>query len=153
MKFRVSREKNISWPNKCIWCGGKPKINYPVVGKGYLVPRYRLFDVNEYELEKVVVEYPVCRKHYFWSLGMDMGYLVVFCGMVLSLLMIPLIPLLFGVITIYFLLFSLLAPMLILSNLLKPVRLRWVRRNFYTMIIRNGDYAREFSMLNSLNPI
>jgi hypothetical protein len=43
--------------------------------------------------------------------------------------------------------------MLILAILLQPVRIRWVRRDFYTMIIRNDDYAREFAMLNGLSPI
>jgi hypothetical protein len=85
MKFRISRKKTIKRPNKCVCCGDKPIMKYPAVGKGILVPRYIAFSVDEYEHEKVVVEYPVCRKHYFWSLGINVAYLVFWGGMAFSL--------------------------------------------------------------------
>jgi hypothetical protein len=45
-------------------------LKYPAVGRGYFVRRQRKFASDTYESEQVAVEYPVCRKHYFWSLGM-----------------------------------------------------------------------------------
>jgi len=39
----------------------------------------------------------------------------------------------------------------ILSIIFRPVKIR-VSGDFYTMKIRNDDYAREFAMLNNLSP-
>ncbi len=105
MRFRISRVESIRFPNKCIWCGSKPILEYP---SGYHIP------------EQKSIEYPVCKRHYFWSLRMDLAYLVV----------------LFGI-----------------PGVLQPERVRGVKgRSFYTLIIRNDDYAREFPMLNGLSP-
>ncbi len=137
MRFRISRVEPIRFPNKCIWCGDKPILEYP---SGYHIA------------EQKAIEYPVCKKHYFLSLGMDLAYLVVLLG-------IP--ALLFGYVTAFFFGFFskemlLLLPLfavLVLIIVLQPVRVRGVRgRNFYTLIIRNDDYAREFGMLNGLSP-
>ena len=128
------------------------------MAKGFLVARYVSFSVDEYEeykRERVVVEYPVCRKHYFWSLGINVAYLVFYGGMVFCLFCFLFI-LQFDTLGIYMLRGLLLplpfAVMLILAIVLQPVRIRWVRRDFYTMIIRSDDYAREFGMLNNLTP-
>jgi hypothetical protein len=128
-------------------------MRYPVVGKGY--PKYTLFytlfgDIKN-KSEKIVVEYPVCREHYFWSLGIQMAYLVSAVGLVLPSIMFV-GALLFGFITIYWLLVLIFVAMLILSNLLQPVRVKWVRKDSYMLIIRNEQYASEFSMLNGLSP-
>jgi hypothetical protein len=133
-------------------------MQYTAVGKGFLVPRYVSFSFDEHEVskrEKVVVEYPLCEKHYFWSLGINVVYLILFGGMFFYLFWF-LFTLQFDTRYIYILrglLFYLsFVVMLILAIVLQPVRIRWVRRDFYTMIIRNGDYAREFAMLNGLSP-
>jgi hypothetical protein len=138
MKFRISREKPIRWPNKCVWCRNNPIMRYPLV-------------------RKVEVEYPVCRKHFFWSMGIKIGYLVSYVGIVLSLILInPLFIYLFlfstFLMSIGFIILLLSTGMFFLSIVLDPVRIRKVRKDFYTMIIRNEEYAREFAMLNSLNP-
>jgi hypothetical protein len=109
-------------------------------------------------VRKVEVEYPVCRKHFFWSMGIKIGYLVSYVGIVLSLILInPLFIYLFLfstiLISIGFIILLLSTGMFLLSIVLDPVRIRKVRKDFYTMIIRNEEYAREFAMLNSLNPI
>ena len=139
MKFRISREKSIRWPNNCVWCGNNPIMRYPLV-------------------RKVEVEYPVCRKHFFWSMGIKIGYLVSYVGMVLSLILInPLFIFLFlfpaFFMSVGFLIFLLSTGVFVLSIVLDPVKIRKARKDFYTMIIRNKTYAREFAMLNSLNPI
>jgi hypothetical protein len=139
MKFRISREKPIRWPHNCVWCGNNPIMRYPLV-------------------RKVGGGYPVCRKHFFWSMGIKVGYLVSYVGIVFSLILInPLFIFLFLLsafaMTIWFLILLLSTGVLLLSIVLDPVRIRKVRKDFYTMIIRNGDYGRKFSMLNSLNPI
>jgi hypothetical protein len=158
MKFRISRKQTLKWPNKCVCCGDRAIVKYSAVGIGFLVPRYISFSVDEYEEYKrvrVAVEYPVCRKHYFWSLGINVAYLVFYGGMFFSFFCLLFI-LQFDTLGIYILRGLLLplpfAVMLILAIVLQPVRIRWVRRNFYTLIIRNEDYAREFAMLNHLTP-
>ena len=139
MKFRISSEKPIRWPKNCVWCGNNPIMRYPLV-------------------RKVEVEYPVCRKHFFWSMGIKIGYLVSYVGIVISLILInPLFSVLFFlsafVMTIGFLILLLSAGVFVLSIVLDPVRVRKVRKDFYTMKIRNEDYARAFVMLNNLSPI
>ena len=159
MKFRIGRKQTLKWPNKCVCCGDRAIMRYPAVGKGILVPRYISFSLDEpeqHKREKVVVEYPVCRKHYFWSLKINIAFLVFFGGMVFSLFRF-LFLLQFDTLGIY-ILRGLLLPLLfvvmsILAIVLQPVRIRWVRRDFYTLIIRNRDYAREFALLNNLAPV
>ena len=137
MRFRISRVEPISWPNKCIWCGDKPILEYP---SGYQIP------------EQKKIEYPVCKKHYFWSLGMDFAYLVLFYGIVFLLLGYA-TAFVFGFFSIEMLLLLPVFALLILVIVLQPVRVRGARKAFYTMIIRNDDYAREFGMLNNLAPV
>ncbi len=139
MKFRISRVEPIRWPNKCVWCGNSPIMRYPLV-------------------RKVEVEYPVCRKHFFWSMGIKIAYLLSYVGIVLSLILVnPIFIFLFlfpaFLMSIGFLILLFSTGLFVLSIVLDPVRIRKVGKDFYTMIIRNGEYARQFAMLNSLNPI
>ncbi len=152
MKFRISRGKSINWPNKCVCCGNKPITKYTAVGRGYLVPRVRIFEPDEFYSERVAVKYPVCKKHYNSCLGMQIACFGSIAGISLNFI-ISTIPMLFGVFQgIIVLLYLIFSAMFIFSKVLRPVRLRWVRRDFYTMIIRNDDYAKEFAMLNGLSP-
>lgn len=59
----------------------------------------------------------------------------------------------FGFFSIEMLLLLPIFALLILVIVLQPVRVRGARKAFYTMIIRNDDYAREFWMLNNLAPV
>jgi hypothetical protein len=138
MKFKISRVEPIRWPNKCIWCGDKPILEYP---SGYRIPP-----------EQMSIEYPVCKRHYFWSLGMDLLHFVVFWGMGL-LLMGYVTAFFFGFFSIEMLLLLPLFAVLIMVIVLQPLRVRGARKNFYTLIIRNDDYGREFGMLNNLSPV
>lgn len=152
MKFRISKWEHINWPDKCVCCGNKPILKYPAVGKGYLVRGHRKYSSDTYESEQVEVEYQVCRKHYYWSLGMDIAYLVVLCG-IGFLLLVYVTALLFGNFSVEMLLLLPIFAVLIWVIVLQPVRVRGARSNFYTVIIRNDDYGREFAMLNGLSPI
>jgi len=136
MRFRISRAEPIGWPNKCIWCGDKPILEYP---SGYQIPGQKK------------IEYPVCKKHYFWALGMDFAYFVLFYGIVF-LLLGYVTAFVFGFFSIEMLLLLPIFALLIWVIVLQPVRVRGARKNFYTLIIRNDDYAREFAMLNGLSP-
>lgn len=76
--------------------------------------------------------------------------------MVLGLILSVYLALRFAELIIFYiglLLCSLFAVMFTLTIVLQPVRAKQVRTHSYTMIIRNADYAREFAMLNSLNPM
>lgn len=148
----------IQWPNKCVCCGDRAIVKCSAVGKGF-GSWYTLFGVNEYEeyrRERVVVEYSVCRKHFFWSLGINVACLFFYGGMFFSFCYLLFI-LTFDTLGIYILrgliLPSSFAIVLVLAIILQPVRIRWVRKDSYTMMIRNEDYAREFAMLNNLSPI
>ncbi len=137
MRFRISRVESIRFPNKCIWCGSKPILEYP---SGYHIP------------EQKSIEYPVCKRHYFWSLRMDLAYLVVLFG-IPGVLFAYITAFFFGFFTKEMLVLLPLFAMLIVIIVLQPERVRGVKgRSFYTLIIRNDDYAREFAMLNSLSP-
>jgi hypothetical protein len=92
--------------------------------------------------KRLKIQFPVCGKHYFWLKGMQITDFVLFMIWLSHSWGMP---------------YDLFSPVLlwviwILSIVFKPVRIRG-REDSYTMIIRNEDYAREFSMLNSLNPI
>lgn len=81
MEFRISREVPIRWPDKCVWCGNSPIMRYPVSGKGFLGIKWK-FEVfgrgsgYKFEYARVDFEYPVCRKHFFWSMGGQIALLV-----------------------------------------------------------------------------
>jgi len=136
-------------------------MRYPAVGKGFLGIKWK-FEVfgrgsgYKFEYARVDFEYPVCRKHFFWSMGGQIALLVFWGGMVLGLIVPTLLALRFAELFIFYiglLLCLLFAAMFILTIVLQPVRVKWVRTHFYTMKIRNDDYAREFGMLNNLSPI
>jgi hypothetical protein len=156
MEFRISRETPIRWPDKCVWCGNSPIMRYPVVGKGLLGMNFRVFGRGyEFKYAKVEVEYPVCRKHFFWSMGGQIALLVFWGGMVLGLIASIYLALIFAELFIFYiglLLCLLFVTMFILTIVLQPVRAKRVRTHSYTMVIRSEAYAREFGMLNSLTP-
>jgi hypothetical protein len=89
---------------------------------------------------KVEVEYPVCRKHGLWLVGRHIANLISLWGMILGWI-------------IHYLLGLFFAGVFFWTVRLNPVVIRRVTAHFYTLIIRNEDYAREFAMLNNLNPI
>jgi hypothetical protein len=92
--------------------------------------------------EKIKAEYPVCSKHYFWLKGKPIIEFVLFAIWWVNLFGMP-----------YDLFFPIMLFVIwILGIVFDPVGIK-VRKDFYTMNIRNDDYAREFAMLNGLSPI
>ena len=89
---------------------------------------------------KVEIEYPVCRKHGLWLSILQIAYPISLCGVVLGLMIHYILSLFFGAVFLW--------------NLrLRLVSIRKVTKHFYTLIIRNEDYAKEFALLNSLDPL
>ena len=138
MKFRISSgEPNIRWPERCVWCGAKPAMRYEDSAKGLIgsgiFPPSRTY-------RKVRIDYPVCRKHGLWLSVLRLGYSVSIWGV------------LFGLMIHYSL--SLFFVAVILANLfLIPVRISKISEHFHTLTIRDEDYAREFTLLNSFDPL
>jgi hypothetical protein len=129
MEFRIGRETPIRWPDKCVWC-----LNIATKKMGL-----RAGWIWQNSLK---VEYPLCSKHYFWLKGMQITDFVILMIWVVRSWGMP-YDLYFPVV---------LLVIWILGIKLRPVKIR-VRGDFYTMRIRNEDYAREFAMLNNLSPI
>ncbi len=128
MEFRINRETPIRWPDKCVWCSDIPTKKMEI-RKGWIWQ------------EKVKAEYPVCSKHYLWLKGKPIIEFVLFAIWWVN-------P--FG--TPYDLFFPVMLFVIwILGIVFDPVRIK-MRGDFYTMKIRNEDYAREFSLLNNLSP-
>ncbi len=129
MEFRINRETPIKWLEKCVWC----------------------LDISTKKMEtragwiwqkRLKVEYPLCSKHYFWMKGTQVIDWVIF-GIWLSRSWGMPYDLLFPI---------MLLVIWILSIVFKPVRIK-LEGDFYTLKIRNDDYARELAMLNGLSPI
>jgi len=129
MEFRIGRETPIRWPDKCVWCSNIPAKKMEI-RRGWIWQK------------KVKVEYPVCSRHYLWLKGRSIAEYVLFAIWLIYPSGMPF--------RLFFLV--MLFVIWILGIVLDPVRVK-VRGDFYTMKIRNDDYAREFGMLNSLSPV
>jgi hypothetical protein len=128
MEFKISREAQIRWPDKCVWCSDIPTKKMGTQA-GWIWQK------------RLKVEYPLCSKHYFWIKGTQIIYWVIFVIWVSPLSRMT-----------YDLIFPImLLAIWILSIVFKPVRIR-LSGDFYTLKIRNEDYAREFALLNNLSP-
>jgi hypothetical protein len=128
MEFRINRETTVRWPNKCVWCSEIPTKKMKTQG-GWIWQK------------RLKVEYPLCSKHYFLIKGTQIIDWVIFMIWVSPLSRMP-----------YELIFPIMLLVIwILSIISRPVKIR-VSGDFYTMKIRNDDYAREFAMLNNLSP-
>jgi len=135
MKFRISRAEPISWPDKCVWCSGKPTMRYEDSVKG-------LFGggLGFLQYAKIKIDYPACRKHGLWLSILRTVYPFSLAGVVLGLMIHYIVSLFFCAVFLW-------------NLLLRPIIIRKVTKYFYTLIIRNGDYGREFALLNSLDPL
>jgi hypothetical protein len=89
---------------------------------------------------KVVVQYPTCKRHGLWSSLLQMVYPISIYGMILGWF-------------IHYLLFLFFAAILSWDRIVRPVRIKKITKEFYTLEIRDRDYAREFALLNSFDPL
>ncbi len=128
MEFRIGKEAPVRWPDKCLWCSDIPAKKMGIQA-GWIWQK------------RVKIEYPLCGKHYLLIKGTQIIDWVIFLIWVSPLSRMP---------------YELILPIMlliiwILSIKFKPVKIS-VRGDFYSMKIRNDDYAREFAMLNGLSP-
>lgn len=137
MIFTISRANPIGWPNKCVWCRKECTASYTIFGIGIVGDEEILAEWNKLEIAKV--SFPVCQKHWWWSVGMQTAYLVSFLGILFSWIIHPI--LLFISIGIFLMVVR-----------LHPVRIKGVTRHFYKVVIRKDDYGRELALFNGLNP-
>jgi hypothetical protein len=137
VKFRISRlDPMVTWPEKCVWCRGKPTIKFEDSGTGFIGSGF-----YRWTRGKVVLQYPTCRRHGLWLSVLQSVYPISIYGVILSW-------------WIHYLLFLLLFGAILVWNLLvRPVRIKKVTKHFYTLKIRDRDYAKEFALLNSLDPL
>ncbi len=127
----------ISWPNMCVWCLGVPTTTYKVRGGGFFRPPWS-------GRGRIKVECPICGEHYFWLRGIEISFFVILGSWVL---LISIWGLHEFSIWIYFLLT--LVPSSI-RYVIEPVRIS-EERGWYSIMIRNETYAKEFAVLNNLN--
>jgi hypothetical protein len=82
MIFSISRAKPITWPNKCVWCGREPTRSYTIYGIGIIGDEQ--INAEWHKLEIAKVKYPVCGKHWWWSMGLQTGGFVSFSGLAMK---------------------------------------------------------------------
>lgn len=136
MIFSISRAKPIVWPNKCVWCGREPSTSYTIHGIGIIGDERIIAEWSKLEIAKV--KYPVCQRHWWWSIGLRAVGFVSFSGVVFSWIIHPI-------------LLGISAAMFVLAVRLHPVRIKRVTDRFYKMLIRKDDYGKEFALLNGLD--
>ena len=151
-KFRISHSQSVQLPNKCILCGAHPRTEYKISGSTLSgASFYLLFTGVKYETMSIPA--PVCLKHYYVILLMRILLAVSF------VVMIPFgIPLFISVFLheldgfpafMYIILFVSIA-IFILSLKFQPIKLKNIGEHFFTLIIRNDEYADEFSLINNI---
>lgn len=136
MIFTISRAKPIRWPSKCVWCHKESVESYTIFGIGIVGDERIMAEWNKLEIAKV--SFPVCKKHWWWSLGMQTAYAVSFLGILFSCIIHPI-------------LLFISAGIFLLVVRLHPVKVKGVTTDFYKVVIRKDDYGRELALLNGLN--
>ncbi len=152
MKFTFRFADPIKWPNKCICCGAAATTSYTAYGSILFGYAFKIF-WQEVKYRKMGLPYPVCQKHKYWAITVRaiyiLSFLAVLFGGILFLVLLSGMPTFFGIweFLIGYLVFVLI---FIQSIRLHPVRLKEFGEYFYTFVIRNEDYAREFAFINDL---
>jgi hypothetical protein len=152
VKFTFRFADPIKWPNKCVCCGGIATTSYTAYGSILSGYAFKIF-WQEVKYRKMGLPYPVCRKHKYWAITVRtiyfLSFLSVLFGGIIFLAMLSGMSTFFG---IWGSLIGYLFVVLIFiqSIRLHPVRLKEFGEHFYTFLIRNEDYAREFAFINDL---
>ncbi len=89
---------------------------------------------------KVVVDYPTCKRHGLWLSVLQLAYPISIYGMIFAWLIHDSLWLFFSAVYT-------------LNHFLKPVSIKGITKTFYTLKIRNEDYAREFALLNNFDSL
>ncbi len=161
MKFRVRTADSIRWPNKCVTCGGTAATSYPAYGSSLARYKFKLVS-QEISYYKKGISYPICHTHKNIVMVVRLLYFILFIAMIV-----------FGIICFVFLassvehfsifglreglIFCSIFPISIVAFItfmnLQPGRLKDIGKHFITIVIRSEQYAQEFALLNSLDPI
>jgi hypothetical protein len=159
-KFKFLLNAPVRWPDRCAECNKNPDECNDLSGGvlrskpwpdliGLLTLRYPL---------KVVISVPLCRRH---SFQMDCMQILSFCSFASMLLFAILTfaqlfdqesqsPWFYAMIYFFISIFSLI--IYIFSLRRQPVRLKGVGDIFFTIVIKDEDYAKEFASINTVTP-
>jgi hypothetical protein len=147
-KFRVSVHTPLKWPNKCAVCGENATTVYEAHG-GLIELACAFTDYPGIKTKVQSISYPICSKHKYTTITIRILYFISFWGMLFS----GFVGLIFykkGLFTFSALAIFLISLIAFIASIKwKPVRLRW-GYHFFTIIIRNDQYAREFALVNNI---
>lgn len=148
-KFKVSIDAPLEWPNKCAVCGGYATTTYEAYGGAF---RGLSFMIPEADIKtkELGISYPICLKHKYTTKMVRMLYFISFLAMFFSVFTALMLYKMESVVSSPALAIFLISVITFIASVKwQPVRLR-LKNHFATLIIRNDQYAREFSALNSL---
>ena len=148
-KFTISLGTPLRWPNKCAICEENATTTYTAHGGAFERISYMII-LTEIKTKKPGVTYPICLKHKYITMLIRMLYFISFLAMLYSGL-VALVLYTKGpvVSSLALAIFLISAITFIASVKWQPVRLR-VGHHSLTLVIRNDQYAREFSLFNNL---
>ena len=139
---RVSKATPIRWPDKCVWCMGRATRTYRVKGGTWAGKKFR-----------AEMCCPICKKHYVLLKAKEVSIIAVIAS---AAILIPFLWLCAG-----FFHSNTECPYLIyIASILiyicvwfafEPVRI-CEGEDCYNIVIRSIKYAKEFMLLNNLNP-
>jgi hypothetical protein len=159
-KFKFLLAAPVKWPDRCAVCNKNPDEYNDLCGRALIstfwgpdvLMFFTLLSIR-YPI-KVVISVPMCRRHFF---QMNCIKFLPFCFLVAMLL--------FAILTfaqffdqkvqssyfhalIYFFISIVSLVIYILSLRRQPIKLKEVGDIFYTIVIKDKDYAKEFALIN-----
>jgi hypothetical protein len=150
-KFKFSIHQPLTWPKKCAVCGLPANSTYKAYGGSFEGFSFRII-YSKISYSKMYVSFPICSKHKYVNLILRFLMFVSFGGIIIF--GIGLLSLSFFLdhnndVAPSLLLFLLSIIFFIVSLKFQPVRLRIVGSNHFVIVIKNDQYAKEFSYLNN----
>jgi hypothetical protein len=156
--FGIRHNKEIQWPDRCLWCGNKSDKWHIVSKKSIYDFEYRVFWYNILSRIRTIA-YPVCKKHDiiafiltpfsridipFWALCTAIGFFLAFMHLspVIEQSTIIWWYLICSLIIVGFLFFD-----------RRGLQVHKVTERFTVISIPDGEYATEFGLLNNCNTI
>jgi len=152
------------WPKKCATCGGNATTSYVAYGSSLARYKFKLI-LHEFTHNTADITYPICIKHKYTlmiirALYYILGFAMVAFGLwtfIFLVFLISNVPDSYfsnhqeGLKVCFIFLTSIIAFIVLWK--LQPIRLKNIGEYFITIVIRNEQYAQEFALLNSLDPL
>lgn len=155
-KFIVKSDHALKWPNKCVTCGATATTTYKAYGSAFAGLSFKMF-YHRIRYWKGHISYPTCLKHKYTTMMIRLLMFISFTAMIIMGIYIFLLLVLpeseisdIPPIEYFIFLFLISFVIFIASIKWQPLRLKDVGPYFITIVIRNEQYAREFSLLNKL---